>query len=182
MNTKNNKRSQNSIYKLKKTVCKMLKDIDHEKITIKDLCNAAGVNRTTFYAHFDDIESLLYEICEEYIIGCYEIFLDTSTSYKSRIRKMVEFIQEDFEFFAYIFRNVHNLDVKILEMVSNRYTDADFVSGDIKAKLSLAFIISGFVGVGKTYFITNQSNMNPEEFADVLFNAVNMSNSYFVIK
>ena len=74
------------------------------------------------------------------------------------------------------------LDVKILEMVSNRYTDRDLVSGDIKAKLSLAFIISGFVGVGKIYFTTNQSNMNPEEFADVLFNAVNMSNSYFVIK
>lgn len=182
MNTKNNKRSQYSIKKLKKAITKLLKTEDHDKITIKDLCKEAEINRTTFYAHFDDMESLLYEICEDYIVSCYQIFLNTNIAYKTRIKMMVEFMQEDFEFFAYVFKNVHNLEIKILDMIENLYTDKDFVSGAEKSKLSLAFVISGFVGVGKIYFTSDKYTINSEEFADILYNVINTSNPYLIIK
>lgn len=182
MNRKNNKRAQNSIQKIKKSASILIKNINHKKMTIKDICNKAKINRATFYAHFDSIESVLYEICEEYIINCYKIFLDKNLSYKTRIRNAIELIQEDLDFFAYIFDNVHNLELKILEMVENYYTDDDFVSGTKAARLSLAFIISGFVGVGKIYFNSEKYKMKPEEFADILYSAINVSNPYFTIK
>jgi len=182
MNIKDNKRAQMSVQKIKKATAKLIKNIKEKKITIKDICKEAGINRTTFYAHFDSTESVVYEICEEYIIGCYRIFLDTNTPYRTRIKKTVELIHNDLDFFAYVFENVHNLELKILEMVENYYTDNDFVSGADAAKLSLAFIISGFVGVGKIYFNSKKYHMNPGEFADILYNAINMSNPYFTIK
>ena len=182
MNKKDNKRAQDSKQRLKRAVCNLLKEVGHEKITIKSLCKEAGVNRTTFYAHFDDIEDLLYEICEEYIVGCFKIFMNTEVSYRIRIKNAVELIRDDMEFFAYVFRNVHNLELKVLNMVEILYTDNDYLAGAEKAKLSLAFIISGFVGVGKIYFSSDKCKMNPDEFADILYNAINMSNSYFIIK
>lgn len=182
MNKKSNKRAQDSVQKIKKSTSILIRNIEHKKLTIKDICKEAKINRTTFYAHFDSVEAVLYEICEEYIIRCYKIFLDTKISYRTRIKKTVELIQEDFDFFAYIFNNVHNLELKILEMVENYYTDNDFLAGAEAARLSLAFIISGFVGVGKIYFKSEKYMMNPEKFADILYNAINMSNPYFIIK
>lgn len=92
MNKNGNKRAQNSKQRLKRALCNLLKEVGHEKITIKSLCKEAGVNRTTFYAHFDDIEDLLYEICEEYIVGCFKIFINTEISYRTRIKNAVELI------------------------------------------------------------------------------------------
>lgn len=182
MNRKDNKRAQTSVQKIKKSASILIKSTGHKKITIKDICNKAKINRTTFYAHFDSIEAVLYEICEEYIVSCYKIFLDKSLSYKTRIKMTIELIQEDLDFFAYIFDNVHNLELKILEMVENCYKDDDFVSGVEAARLSLAFIISGFVGVGRIYFNSEKYKMTPEEFADILNSAINVSNPYFTIK
>lgn len=182
MNKKDNKRSQDSIQRIKKSTSLLLKEVGHEKITIKNICNNAKINRTTFYAHFDSIESVLYEICEGHIIKCYNIFLDTNTPYKARIKKVIKVIEGDLEFFAYVFKNVHNLELKILEMVENHYTDNDFVSGAGLSKISLAFIISGFVGVGKIYFGNNKYQISPEELANVIYHTINMSNPYFIIK
>ena len=182
MNKKDNKRSKDSIQRIKKSTIALLKEIGHKKITIKKICSNAGVNRTTFYAHFDSIESVLYEICEEHIVNCYNIFLDIDTPYKNRINKVVKLIQKDIDFFAYVFQNVHNLELKILEMVENHYTDKDYVSGAERAQLSLAFIISGFVGVGKIYFNSEKYKIKPEDFADILYSAINTSNPYFTIK
>lgn len=61
MNTRNNQRFRNMDKKLKSTLLELLKETDYEKITVKMLCQRAGVNRSTFYAHFTDI----YEIMEQ---------------------------------------------------------------------------------------------------------------------
>lgn len=39
-----------------------------ERITVKDLCEKAMVNRRTFYLHYDSIDSILEEILEELAI------------------------------------------------------------------------------------------------------------------
>ena len=41
---------------------KLLKEKPVEKITIKDIVEDCGINRNTFYYHFDDIPSLMEEI------------------------------------------------------------------------------------------------------------------------
>ncbi len=41
---------------------------DFEYITVKEICEKAGVNRSTFYLHYETIDDLVYE-CNEYIIS-----------------------------------------------------------------------------------------------------------------
>lgn len=58
MNTKNNQRFQESEKKIQTALVELLKTKKVQNITIQDICNMSGVNRTTFYAHFSDIREL----------------------------------------------------------------------------------------------------------------------------
>ena len=40
----------------------LMKKVDFEKITVKGICEKAGVNRSTFYAHFIDIYDMMNQM------------------------------------------------------------------------------------------------------------------------
>lgn len=47
---------------LQDSLLELLKQKPIAKITVKELCETADINRTTFYAHYNDPYDLLYEI------------------------------------------------------------------------------------------------------------------------
>lgn len=65
MNTKNNARSQASRQALHHALLKLLDTHELSEISTAQLCREAGVNRSTFYAHYDNIWELLEELEEE---------------------------------------------------------------------------------------------------------------------
>ena len=52
---------------LKDSLLKLLRDKPIGKVTIKELCDAAGLNRGTFYLHYNEPNDLLREIEEEFV-------------------------------------------------------------------------------------------------------------------
>lgn len=50
---------------LKDQFKEMFLKMDYEKITIKELCEKAMINRRTFYLHYNSIDDILSEILEE---------------------------------------------------------------------------------------------------------------------
>lgn len=50
---------------IKKSFLKLLNEKQLHKITVKDIVEDCGINRNSFYYHFDDIPSLLEEILME---------------------------------------------------------------------------------------------------------------------
>ena len=42
----------------------LLEKKEYEFITVKEICEKAGVNRSTFYLHYESIDDLLYETIE----------------------------------------------------------------------------------------------------------------------
>ncbi len=65
MNTKNNARSQASRAALRQALLKLLEKQELSEITASQLCREAEVNRSTFYAHYENIWDLLAELEEE---------------------------------------------------------------------------------------------------------------------
>ena len=47
---------------IKDSLFELMKETPVEKITVKELCTAADINRSTFYAHYDTLTALLEEI------------------------------------------------------------------------------------------------------------------------
>lgn len=57
-----NTKKRRSKTALKKTLLTLMKHKPFSKITIKELCLEAGLNRSTFYANYEDIHALLKDI------------------------------------------------------------------------------------------------------------------------
>ena len=58
MNVPNNKRRQNTILKIHTAFIDFLQERELNEISVTDICNAAEINRTTFYANYSDINAL----------------------------------------------------------------------------------------------------------------------------
>lgn len=56
---------------------KLLEEKDYEYITVKEICKRAGVNRSTFYLHYETIDDLLAEAMEYNTKRFTEHFPDT---------------------------------------------------------------------------------------------------------
>jgi len=58
MNTPNNKRRRDSVRKIEKTFIELLQEKPLKEISVADICQGCGLNRSTFYANFVDIYDL----------------------------------------------------------------------------------------------------------------------------
>lgn len=61
----------NTAQKMDEALFALIEKKDFEFITVKDICREAGVNRSTFYLHYETIGDLLDE-CSEYIMRRFE--------------------------------------------------------------------------------------------------------------
>lgn len=66
MNTKNNQRYYDMDIYMKAAMLELMQTTPFEKITVKSICQKAGVNRGTFYSHYTDMNGML-ENLEEYL-------------------------------------------------------------------------------------------------------------------
>ena len=58
MNTPNNKRSQETLQKIDEAFATLLQEKSLHEIEVSELCELAENNRSTFYAHYDDVSAL----------------------------------------------------------------------------------------------------------------------------
>lgn len=66
MNTKNNQRYHDMDIYMKAALLELMREKPFEKITVKSICERAGVNRGTFYSHYTDIYAMV-EDAENYL-------------------------------------------------------------------------------------------------------------------
>ena len=62
---KNDRRVKYTKAALKQSLLEQMRDRPIEKLTVKDICERADINRGTFYAHYSDPRDLLSQIEEE---------------------------------------------------------------------------------------------------------------------
>ena len=58
MNTKDNKRHQETMQRAYATFAELLREQELNKLSVTALCEAANIDRSTFYANFEDISAL----------------------------------------------------------------------------------------------------------------------------
>lgn len=62
MNVKNNRRAMETRQRIQETLLKMLEEQELDQISVSQLCKRADINRSTFYAHYNDVTDLIQEI------------------------------------------------------------------------------------------------------------------------
>lgn len=74
MNTKNNEQFKSNEKTMLEIFMNLLKEKDISKITVREICNEAHVNRSTFYNHFMDIYDMLDKAMQLHAIEVGKLF------------------------------------------------------------------------------------------------------------
>jgi AcrR family transcriptional regulator len=83
---------------LRDSLIEIMKEKPVTKITIKELCEKADINRTTFYAHYRDQYDLIRQM-EEETLGYFEDMLNKYGNKRSRL-EVLEMVEEILGFIA----------------------------------------------------------------------------------
>ncbi len=67
-NIRDNKRVQSTKAELRRSLLSLLRKKPVDRITVKEICTLAGLNRGTFYAHYASPEQLLLEIEADFYV------------------------------------------------------------------------------------------------------------------
>ncbi len=111
----------NTAQLLNQALIELLNKKDYEFITIKELCKKAGVNRSTFYLHYDTLNDLLYETIDntnkKFLSFFDEAHSDVIANIKSEQKSNLILITPEYlqPYLTYIEQN------KVVYQVSARY-------------------------------------------------------------
>lgn len=155
-----------------------------EKITIQELANRAGYNRTTFYEYFKDINQLLSYIENEMIlfikrfivqrIGMIppeEMFIALFTDMYSKRHKYIKLL--------FGTKNYNQFSHKLKEILIPAFANQLHLSAKEKRiEYILDFYLSGIISMIARW-ITSEDEMSLEEFAKVVRDVVSGMKNIF---
>jgi predicted transcriptional regulator len=153
---------------LSDSLIELMKDKPFTKITIKELCEKADINRTTFYAHYRDQYDLLLQI-EEETLAYFEGMLDKYDSRRSK-REILEMIEEMLGFISNNSNYLHillseNGDIDFQKKVFRRFMQKGLVTKYFSEKSIkkdmyeywYAFVVNGAIGLIQHWLKNNMS-------------------------
>lgn len=169
---KNDKKEDLRVIKTKMLIRKsfidLSKKINYQKITVKDLCDKAMINRNTFYLHYENKDDLVKEIINETISKYKNIFiplitkffisikLKDSNEFTENVKGLLEIVSEDIDLYKIIlsddyltgyFNSVAQIYEKSLMEYLNIHTN--------KAKLIFKYMLGGCGGVLNDWILKN---------------------------
>ncbi len=152
---------------LKDSLIKLLKEKSIFKITIRELCDIAGINRSTFYKYYDSQYDLLQEmeneILEQVNYGFTLIKLDGRIDNTEMLKVILNLLEENVEFSRLLVNN--NIDPEFPKKLINLPQIQDYLSYQLQAKYTEAQIdyISAFITYGGYQMIQKWINKDRRE-------------------
>ena len=169
---KNAKKEDLRVIKTKKLIRKsfmeLSKKINYQKISIKDLCDNAMINRNTFYLHYENKDDLVKEIINETIDKYKNYFMPLITKifisikfkdiddFTTNVKGILEIVDEDIDLYKIIlsddyltgyFTSVAKVYEKSIMDFLNIHTN--------KAKLIFKYMMSGCSGILTEWIMKN---------------------------
>ena len=124
-----------------------------EKIKVKDICEMAQINKTTFYKHYNDSMELSNEIDDDAIDGVMRDFEKKESLFsdpKGYIRGLLDALERNKEKLKAVFRGKY--DVLCGKLEEKLYGVCDYYkSGDLRNNIGVSFAVGGFVRVVNDY-------------------------------
>lgn len=172
---------------LKESLMSLLKEKSISSITVKEVCEVADINRSTFYSHYSDPYDLLHQIEEEII----EDMNDTLSSYN--VNKNEEALLMTEQLLEYIAANRDICHILFSEhgdatfqkrvmQIAHEHTIKNWLDEhemDTKTSEYISlFAISGSIHVIESW-LKNGMNKSPKEISNLIIKLTNQGISSF---
>lgn len=183
MNINFNQRYQSTEEKIQKALFSLLKIRNYNDISIKEICYEAGINRSSFYAHYDDINDLMLKTEGRLSQSINKIFDPTEKWDNKVFVKLFEFLYKNKDFYnAYLNTNEQtfmevNDFTRFIKILNNK--DYKFDKSEIV--YHMAFFAGGIKAMSKSWIKTGCKE-TPEQMSQILMNEYNLNSKYFETK
>lgn len=180
-NKKIDRRKKYTQMVLKQSFIELLKQKPIAKITVKEVCERADINRSTFYAHYEDLYHLLEQIEKEMIqeMVHYLSLLSEQSTEKSMhiLEKIMEYIAANKDVCAALLsENSHSSFEQKVREVAHRFLSDTWLNvpneQDTIIDYISAFVISGSIQIIKVW-LKNDMDKSPKEIAYLINKLVN---------
>lgn len=128
-----------------------------EKIKVKDICELAKINKTTFYNHYTDALELSDEIDEESIDRIIDIFTERLCLFenpKTYIEGLASALDREFDTIKVIFHD--RVDVLCTKLETKLKVFYENTKQTPEKQITVSFAIGGAVGVLKDRFFNSE--------------------------
>ena len=139
----------------------LMKTKNFEKIKISDICEESLINRSTFYAHYEDKYELLIDLFEERKLSLLKVLEDNENKAFSKeylmelLSILIDHIEENKEIYSAILANNRNgilidfLIDAIEKDVSERLKDnSEIKISDLPLDIIVKFYAGGLINIG----------------------------------
>ena len=143
----------NTKRKLSKSLISLLTSKSITEIDVSELCEKAGINRTTFYKHYASLYHLLDELIVQFFKRIETLFLSLSSGENttSKVAYLLKYLKQNREFVTIIMNN------NSFSSISERLIELNFICNLINSNFQyrknayvsedyyIDFIISGWI-------------------------------------
>lgn len=167
---------------LKEGLLRLLEEKPLEKIHVNELCRESGINRATFYRHYETPHDVLMEL-EKELVG--EILAGISLKQPKSIpeaRKILETlctrVYHHADLFKVLFRSNSDEDMRrrlsdfYKQLWELRKSERQFASMDEEAAMLITTMLGGGCYCLLRYWIMHDVTKTPEEIAAIMSNVI----------
>ncbi|SDY22369.1 Transcriptional regulator C-terminal region [Evansella caseinilytica] len=177
MSNKLDRRKKYTRMVLKESLMKRLQEKPISSITIKEICELADINRSTFYSHYSDLYDLLYQMEDEILEDISQTMVSCSyTEDEEAIQmttRLLEYLAENREICQTLFSEHGDPTFqKKVMMFAREYVlktppiDNNSTDRETSEYLSL-YIANGSIYVIQ-HWLNNGLKQSPEEMAELI--------------
>ncbi len=157
---------------LKQSLIELMREKSIHEISIKDICNGADINRSTFYRHYNTQYELYDDILEDITKDIGEIFMRCAgEDYTTQLflAEVLKYIEANRDTFLVILSDHSNISMgETFNRFTNRFIDLENAS-------ELKIYLVQFIAAGMTSFIwtwLNKENRRSAEDVALVISSV----------
>lgn len=155
---------------LKQSLIELMKKKSIHEITIKEICEGADVNRSTFYRHYNTQYELYDDIINDLACNITDVFdesLKNSVSTPQILANILTYIENNRDTFLVILSDKSNVSLgEAYNSIVQRFIDKNTTS-------ELGTYIAQFVAAGMTSFLwtwlSKEKRRSPSEVAALIY-------------
>ena len=161
---------------LRETLIKMLREMPIDKVSITKLCHASGINRSTFYSHYNTPGDILFDIKRDFATQAVKSLksLTPNATPKEQLVRICEYISANADLEKIILAN--STDDEVTDAIIGRTFDMWYVAERLMKNknidkethhLATVFFHHGLFRVIREW-IMNDIQKSPYEIAEIL--------------
>jgi len=158
---------------LHESLLELLDNRTVEEISVKELCEHAGINRSTFYAHYGCVRDVIAEIESEITENVKDICRREGADPKTALEHVCEYLYRMKSTELILFKNHTDTELSFaFESLSAEFYHTG--NYDIKPqdeKLTLAFVNYGMFNLIKTW-LAEDIEKTPKEISELLLDRI----------